>query len=147
MKTIDNADNNSIDMNVSAVVNYRTPIGGGGGLPLNPIITPDTNETGPTIPEVTDANAPRDVNSVLEVTDTNNEVNPSPATGAFGLIGNDNNSQGTNTTGLFGFGTILPDIWWLLIIPAAIWFYASIRIKNQRLAKPVTTVKSKKWIK
>ena len=136
----------SLDENQNRIVNTisfttaPTPVvsTGGGSTVGGPRVTPPAVipevETGPTTPDVTDNTNTNGDNPELDVTTGNGvDTNPtSPATGAFGLIENDSNSQ-ASPTGLFGFGSVSPLwIWILLIIPAAMLFVASQRIRNQR---------------
>ena len=131
----------SLDENQNKIVNTisfttaatPTTTGGGGtagGQPITPPAVIPEVETGPTIPDTTDNTNPDGTDTELDLTDTDG-TDTNPITGDFGLIGNDSNNVAP--TGLFGFGLVSPFwIWLLLLIPAAMLFVASQRIKNQR---------------
>ncbi len=136
----------SLDENQNKIVNtisfttlaiIPTPTGGGGrrvGGPLViPLVVTPIVETGPTIPETVNTDNTGGNTPALEVANVNIEATTNPATGAFGLTGNDSNNSQVSPTGLFGLG--MPNfswVWLLLLIPAAMFVIASQRIKTQR---------------
>jgi len=114
---------------------------GGGGTTAGPaiIVTTDANETGPTNEGEVETTAPEEEN--LNVLGPSGNSVPSPASGAFTAGQNENNQPGI-LTGLFGLGLGNNWIWFLLLVPAAMWVYAAMRIRGQRLA--ATPTKKKK---
>jgi hypothetical protein len=140
VKATDFADNNSVDLNVTAIVNVQEGGGdngggggsggggggsGGGTTVAGPPIVVETNTAGPENDE--EVNTGSTTEDTLEVTDVPQETTLPPATGAF--------TAGNNSPNSFW-------IWFLLLIPAAMWVYAAKRIREQRLA--ATPTKKKK---
>jgi hypothetical protein len=124
---------NTISFTTLAVEVVTTGGGGrtvGGPRVIVPEVVPEV-ETGPTIPTDTDNTNTDGDNDEVDVINVD-DADTNPISGAFGLNGNDNNSQ-VSPTGLFGFANVSPLwIWLLLLIPAAMLFVASQRIKTQR---------------